>query len=432
MPKLYSQHLEILVTRYRKVMKTFDLDSIIISSGHKTYYFQDDYSHTFHPFSGAQQWLPFSLCSDVYILINEQDKPLLFWPKRDDFWHSDNSLPEGDWSDLWQTIEARVDYDILAHLGKKHAWVGPKPDHINLAFSQQTELEAAINYQKAYKTDFEIDAIYQANLTAAAGHKAAEKAFIQGKSELAIYNDYLNASNQGSVNEPYPGIVALNQNAAILHYDVKSHQSIEKSNTLLIDAGANQSGYASDITRTFTQDTGLFKAMLDSMESLQLSLCEHAVAGVDFNDLHQECVIGVAKILHEHKLCRLSVEEQLEKRIPQVFFPHGLGHLLGLQVHDLGGHQVDESGKIKSPAKQAPFLRLTRVLEENMVITIEPGLYFIPMLLEKMIAEVEDHGCDLELIESLKPFGGIRIEDNLVIGKTSTRNLSREAFASLD
>ena len=431
MPKLYSQHLEILVTRYRKVMQTFDLDSIIISSGHKTYYFQDDYTHTFHAFSGAQQWLPFNLCSDVYILLNKLDKPLLFWPKRDDFWHSDNSLPEGDWSELWETIEARADYDILAHLGKKHAWVGPKPDHINTNFDCQKALEAAINYHKAYKTDYEIEAIYQANLTAAAGHKAAEDAFIQGKSELAIYHDYLNASKQGAVNEPYPGIIALNNHAAILHYDVKSHLAETNSQTLLIDAGANQQGYASDITRTFTQDTGLFNAMLNSMESLQLSLCEQAIAGMDFNDLHHKCVTGVAHILREHKLCALSIEEQLEKRIPQVFFPHGLGHLLGLQVHDLGGHQIDESGTIQSPNQNAPFLRLTRKLEENMVITIEPGLYFIPMLLDKMVAEIPEHGCDLELIESLKPFGGIRIEDNLVIGKNTTRNLTREAFAAL-
>ncbi|OUR78135.1 Xaa-Pro dipeptidase [Marinomonas sp. 42_23_T18] len=431
MPKLYSQHLEILATRYRKVMQTFDLDSIIISSGHKTYYFQDDYTHTFHAFSGAQQWLPFSLCSDVYILLNKEDKPLLFWPKRDDFWHSDNCLPEGDWSDLWQTIEARKDYDILSHLGKKHAWIGPKPDHIQANFNRQSELEAAINYHKAYKTEYEIEAVYQANLEAVAGHKAAEKAFIEGKSELTIYHDYLNASHQGAVNEPYPGIMALNQNAAILHYDVKSHQPQSQSHTLLIDAGANHKGYASDITRTFSQDTGLFKAMLDSMEELQLSLCEHAVAGIDFNDLHNECVTGVAKILAKHKICNLSVEEQLEKRIPQVFFPHGLGHLLGLQVHDLGGHQIDEAGTIQSPSDNAPFLRLTRRLEENMVITIEPGLYFIPMLLEKMQAEIKDHGCDLELIESLKHFGGIRIEDNLVIGKESPRNLTREAFATL-
>jgi Xaa-Pro dipeptidase len=429
MPKLYSQHLEILATRYRKVMQTFDLDSIIISSGHKTYYFQDDYTHTFHAFSGAQQWLPFNLCSDVYILLNKEDKPLLFWPKRDDFWHSENTLPEGDWSDLWHTIEANKDYDILSHLGKKHAWVGPKPDHIKVNFNHQAELEAAINFTKAYKTDYEVEAIFQANLEAVAGHKAAERAFIEGKDELAIYHDYLNASHQGSVNEPYPGIIALNQNAAILHYDVKSHQPEPQSNTLLIDAGANHKGYASDITRTFTRDTGLFKAMLDSMEALQLSLCEHAIAGVDFNDLHQECVTGVAKILAKHKICNLSVEEQLEKRIPQVFFPHGLGHLLGLQVHDLGGHQIDETGTIQAPSEHAPFLRLTRKLEEDMVITIEPGLYFIPMLLAKMQTEIEDHGCDMELIESLKSFGGIRIEDNLVIGKVTTRNLTREAFA---
>ena len=427
MTTLYQAHLAILVDRYENAMAHFGLDAIVLASGEKSYYFQDDHTHPFHAYSGAQQWLPFSLGAETYIVLKTGEKPTLVWPIRDDFWHAPNPVPSGDWQQNWDIITAKKTDQWFVDLPKKTAWLGPQP----MAFVVSCEgLKAYVDFAKAVKTDFEINAMRQASLRGAAGHLAAKEAFLSGMSELDIHLAFLKASQQSAFQEPYPGIVGLNEHAAVLHYEHKSIEQLGNSRTLLIDAGANEHGYASDITRTFTRHDDDFNALIQDLDTMEQTLCHSALSGVNFRDLHQQTLIGIATLLREHKICALSVEEQLSKRIPQVFFPHGLGHLLGLQVHDVGGHQIDKLGTLSMPDEQAPFLRLTRTLAENMVITIEPGLYFIPMLLEKMQADIPQHGCDMARIEHFLPYGGIRIEDNVVVKNHQPVNLTREAFLS--
>lgn len=98
----------------------------------------------------------------------------------------------------------------------------------------------------------------------------------------------------------------------------------------------------------------------------------------------------------------------VEQGITRAFFPHGIGHFLGIQVHDV-------AGKPTPSPEDAPFLRLTRTLEAGMVVTIEPGLYFIPSLLEPLLNGPEAQYLNRALIDELKSCGGIRIEDNVVV-----------------
>jgi Xaa-Pro dipeptidase len=103
--------------------------------------------------------------------------------------------------------------------------------------------------------------------------------------------------------------------------------------------------------------------------------------------------------------------------------------LLGLQVHDAGGRQVSPDGEIRDPPAEHPFLRLTRVLEPGFVVTIEPGLYFIPSLLQALDPSARNR-VNWATVETLIPYGGIRIEDNVVVQEAKHRNLTREAFAA--
>ncbi|WP_255826587.1 Xaa-Pro dipeptidase [Marinomonas rhizomae] len=427
MTTLYQEHLTVLINRYENAMAYFGLDGIVLASGEKSYYFQDDHNHPFHAYSGAQQWLPFNLGAETYVVLKTGEKPTLVWPVRDDFWHAPNPVPSGDWQHDWNIVTARKADKWFADLPKQTAWLGPQ----SMPFAVACEdLKAYVDFAKAVKTDFEIQAMRQASIRGAAGHIAAKEAFLAGMSELEIHLAFLQASQQTATQEPYPGIVGLNEHAAVLHYEHKSIARIPDSRTLLIDAGANEHGYASDITRTFTRHDDDFNALINDLDTMEQKLCRSAMSGVSFRDLHQDTLVGIATLLLEHKVCSLSVEEQLTKRIPQVFFPHGLGHLLGLQVHDVGGHQIDQAGTLSKPDDSAPFLRLTRTLEKNMVITIEPGLYFIPMLIDKMKAEVSNHGCDMARIQHFMPYGGIRIEDNVVVKNDQPENLTRIAFAN--
>src|SRR5690606_17318277 len=139
----------------------------------------------------------------------------------------------------------------------------------------------------------------------------------------------------------------------------------------------------------------------------------------------------VAGVLREQGLVRCSAEEALHDGITTAFLPHGLGHLLGLQVHDAGGRQIDSEGGERPPPERHPFLRLTRTLAPGFVITIEPGLYFIPALLRKLPPSAAAK-LNRDAVEALVPFGGIRIEDDVLVAEVGPpRNLTREAFAAL-
>jgi Xaa-Pro dipeptidase len=134
-------------------------------------------------------------------------------------------------------------------------------------------------------------------------------------------------------------------------------------------------------------------------------------------------------VLVDAELAAGDPDTLLETGVTSAFFPHGLGHLLGIQVHDVGGFMENESGTTIDPPSGHPFLRLTRVLEEDMVLTIEPGLYAINMLLENLRGTPAESHVNWKTVDWLRPFGGIRIEDNVRVLPDTPENLTRDAFA---
>ena len=120
----------------------------------------------------------------------------------------------------------------------------------------------------------------------------------------------------------------------------------------------------------------------------------------------------------------------MEAGVTRAFLPHGLGHLLGLQVHDVAG-LIDNDGVPIPRPEGHPALRLTRVLEPGNVLTVEPGLYFIDTLLEKWRAGPDASMIDWDRVDALRPYGGIRIEDNVLVQDDGCDDLTRRAFAEL-
>jgi len=164
---------------------------------------------------------------------------------------------------------------------------------------------------------------------------------------------------------------------------------------------------------------------------MQLELCNRVRAGVDYRELHLDAHRMLGAVLAESRLATGEPDTLLATGVTSAFFPHGVGHLLGIQVHDVGGFMANESGKTIDPPSGHPFLRLTRVLEEDMVLTIEPGLYAIDMLLENLRGTPAEHHVDWDGVDWLRPFGGIRIEDNVRITAAGCENLTRDAFAAI-
>ncbi len=167
------------------------------------------------------------------------------------------------------------------------------------------------------------------------------------------------------------------------------------------------------------------------MESLQQELVSRIRAGVDYRELHLDTHRLIAGVLVESGLASGDADTLLSQGVTSAFMPHGIGHLLGLQVHDVAGFMENESGTTIDPPSGHPFLRLTRVLEENMVLTIEPGLYIIDILLDDLRGTPAEALVNWDAVNALRPFGGVRIEDNVRVLADGCENLTRDAFAEL-
>ena len=153
--------------------------------------------------------------------------------------------------------------------------------------------------------------------------------------------------------------------------------------------------------------------MIVAMDKAQLEMCSQVRAGVDYADIHLNAHKLIGNVLREFNVITVSGEDAAASGLSSVFFPHGIGHLLGLQVHDIAGFTVTPDGKQKARPQGHPYLRLTRTLEPGFVVTIEPGLYFIDALLSKARTSPLASQINWQQVEKFKPYGGIRIEDDV-------------------
>ncbi|HET7780380.1 MAG TPA: M24 family metallopeptidase, partial [Rudaea sp.] len=203
------------------------------------------------------------------------------------------------------------------------------------------------------------------------------------------------------------------------------------SNSFLIDAGASFHGYASDITRTYAGNGAAeFQSLVDAVDTAQRGFVAGVRAGQSYADLHVQAHRILAGILREQDFIRMSADAAVESGVSGVFFPHGLGHLIGLQVHDVAGFQRDDTGgTIDKPAGH-PYLRLTRKIEPRMVMTIEPGIYFIDMLLAELKGKPQASDINWDKVDRFRQYGGIRIEDDVACTDSAPENLTRDAFAA--
>ncbi len=269
----------------------------------------------------------------------------------------------------------------------------------------------------------------------ARGHIGAAAAFKAGASEYEIHQAFLHAIGQREQELPYNAIVALNEAGSVLHYQNLRREPPATQHSLLIDAGAQCAGYASDITRTFAADntaqaTRDFAALIKAMDRTQQGLCGQVRAGVQWSDIHLAAHRAVAGVLRDFDLIHCGAEEALATGLSSVFMPMASATCWGCRSM----MWVDYSARRrvgKFPGRLGtPYLRLTRCLEVGFVVTMEPGLYFIEQLLAQARADARGAHINWRTVEHLRPFGGIRIEDDLAVTASGCENLTRDAFAA--
>ncbi len=431
----YPDHVARVRSAFDRALDRSGFDEVVVDAGRPRTAFLDDQDYPFIANPLFAWWLPLTTNPWCLIRYAPGDKPTLVYHQPTDYWHQTPEAPAGFWVDHFDVrpvADAAARGDAVPSSQGRRAYLGewaeaddtPACDSVNPA-----ALVASLHEDRTVKSAYELDCLRAASARAMQGHRAAEAAFRAGASEFAIHLAYLAATGHTDDELPYPNIIALNEHCATLHYTVRDRAAPDNVRSFLIDAGAAVNGYAADVTRTYAADgNDAFAELIDRVEQEQQCLCAGVRAGKDFVDLHIEAHHAVARVLADAGLVTLDPDAIVETGLSSVFFPHGLGHPLGLQVHDVAGHQVDETGARREPPPEHPFLRQTRVLAPGNVTTIEPGLYFIDLLLDACKATDNARHIVWDRVDALRGYGGIRIEDNLAVTESGPpENLTRDA-----
>jgi len=429
---LYADHLREMTARADRALAAQGYDALVIASGSPKYLYLDDNSYPYKPNPRYRAWLPDGT-SDCFVIYRPGDRPSLVFHQPDDYWYLPPALPEGYWVPSFDLKVVRSPAELRQLAGGQGRWAvlgEPSAATEGLGDHDPPGLTSILDYARAAKTLYEIECMALASAAGVRGHLAAEAAFRDGATEYEIHLAYCRAAGAREEELPYNNIIAFDTHAAVLHYQHLDRRRAAAVRSFLIDAGAQFAGYSSDITRTHASADGDFRALISSLDEAQQALTALVRPGTDYREIHLAAHRAVAAVLAAHGIVKCTAEAAVADGVTAVFFPHGIGHLLGLQVHDVGGFMAGPQGGTRPRPKGHDYLRLTRELEAGFVVTIEPGIYFIESLLAKAAADRRSGAIDWKRVEALKPSGGIRIEDNVVAGIGVPRNLTREAFAA--
>ncbi|PJJ97676.1 Xaa-Pro dipeptidase [Lysobacteraceae bacterium NML91-0213] len=432
---LYADHLATLQRRAAVALERGGFDCLVVPAGTVHYQVFDDRDYPYAPNPQFKAWVPLVRHPGSWLVVTPGERPKLVYLQPFDYWHVVPEAPSGFWVDHFDVVVIRTAEEALQHLpgnAARCAILGEAQSALGdfVPNNPQPVLDY-LDYHRAYKTPYEIGMMRAATVCGVRAHRAAERAFRAGASEFGIHLAYCQAAGQDSTELPYSNIVALNEHAAVLHYTERDHLPPRPVRSFLIDAGASHAGYACDITRTWATDRdGEFQALIDAVDAVERGLCERFTAGTDYRQLHLDAHLALAGVLRDAGVIRMSPEAALESGVSARFFPHGLGHGIGLQVHDVAGFAASDAGGTLPKPEGHPYLRLTRTLEPGMVVTNEPGIYFADLLLRELRDGPHAGEVDWDRVETLRPYGGIRIEDDLVITADGAPvNLTRDEFA---
>lgn len=423
---LYAEHIAHLQRATETILADQKYEALVLCSGAPASRNRfDDQSWPLMPTPAFTHWCPL-VESDSYVIVRPGKKPTLVRTVVDDFWET-TPPPESDhfWN-AFDVVEVGAGHagDVLP--GGRVAVITRDPGQAPPGEVNPQALIAALDAPRTRKTSYEIECLAEASRRGVRGHKAAEEKFrTTDASELQLHLTYLEASEQDDLWTPYKNIVALGEHSAVLHYVAYQTKKVSGDTSLLVDAGARYNGYGSDITRSYVRGTSgpakRFGELIARMDRLQQEVLTQIKPGMQYEELHDNAHRLLAAVIRDLGIAKGSDSELVDRGITRALFPHGLGHSLGVMVHDVGM-------KLRPPRDDNKFLRNTSKIEVGHVFTIEPGIYFIDGLLNPLKQEDRGRMLDWKLIDELRPFGGIRIEDNVVVLERGIRNLTREAY----
>lgn len=291
------------------------------------------------------------------------------------------------------------------------------------------ELVQAVVAQRSIKSAEEVAEIEMAVGLAREIHTLGMRLARPGMKEQEVVGaiEGLLTSKGSSISFP----VIFSVHGEVLH-NHKHENIMQKGDLAILDAGAlSPSGYASDITRSFPIGQGFSPRQRDIYQivlAAEEAAIEAVTPGRPFEDIHLLAARCVASGLKDLGLLKGDIDAAVEQGAHALFFPHGLGHMMGLDVHDMESLGEDHVGYDESVTRSTQFgrsfLRLAKSLKPGHVVTIEPGLYFIPQLIDSWASEQRlAEFIEYEKLDEWKDFGGVRIEDDILVTEDGFRLL---------
>lgn len=293
-------------------------------------------------------------------------------------------------------------------------------------------LTKAIISMRLVKEDCEIEVLDDAANLGYRMHTMARNCIVPGIIEQEIVGKMEAVTLSEGWGVSFPTI--LTQHGETLHNHLHD-KIIEPGKLMVIDAGAeNNMHYASDFTRTYPTG-GKYTAKQREIYQIVCDCNELAYKltkpGITYREVHLKTMYLMLEELKALDIVRGDLDNMLECGIAGLFMPHGLGHNMGMDVHDMEDYGEDYVGydddQKRSPQLGLGSLRMARKLVPGNVITDEPGIYFIPALIEKWKAANTDQGfVNYQKLESYYDFGGIRLEDDVLVTADGARRLGKE------
>jgi Xaa-Pro aminopeptidase len=319
---------------------------------------------------------------------------------------------------------------------KLSAWLGVAPN--SLREHASVPLIKAVVQQRSIKTAEEVEQIEEAVGTTIEMHLAAIRGARDGMTEAQLASGLQAIAIAGGGNLSFPTILTVNGQVLHNHY---GPTVMREGRIAICDSGAeNAMHYAGDMTRTFPvgkRFTTLQREMYDVVLGAQVAAVEALRPGVLFRDVHALAARKLMEGLNALGVTRGEPEAAVEAGAHTIVFQCGLGHMMGLDVHDMEDLGEEYVGYTETLRKGTAFgwksLRLGRALEAGFVVTIEPGLYFIPELMDQYRAEGKYRDfINYDRLEALRGFGGIRIEEDLLITEGGARLLGKPLAKTAD
>lgn len=363
--------------------------------------------------------------SDIHIIIDGNTKEIILVFNRKNIESSYNVAFHGEEIGAIKNdfdVYDRVIDDFDLNSISSHFIVVQKFTYENKYLEFDIDTKHIFDYLRIFKSDYEIMCTMRSTQKALKGHINVENLYLKSEdniiSESSIYSTYISSLELNVDRYPYNPITAIGSNCAILHYKFPSPSKVY-ADSILVDAGATFNGYCSDITKTYSKDS-YWNNIIRDLKILQKLIIDNIKIGHNFYDLFIYSQRLMVEFLIKHKYI-INIDNcsnfdciAFELQLDRLFYMHGLGHLLGLYVHDVGSNLevVNNKVVIVNVSRNKPR---NFILENRVLFTIEPGFYINCEFINKFCRPEQRKYINFNLVKDKQHYGGVRIETNILI-----------------